>query len=181
MDLRIIKTKKVINESFLELFNNQDFEKITVKDITENAQIGRKTFYLHYLDKYDLLDSIVDKKFEELNVICESKKALGLEEGTKIWLDYFENNKYFFNKLFKNQNANHYKKHLQMFIVDELRYKVNQEYILKKQLDYELFLQFFASGIIELITIFLTDENCQKENIEFQLVHLIKIFTSYSI
>lgn len=181
MDLRIIKTRKIINKSFLELFNNQYFEKITVKDITENAQIGRKTFYLHYLDKYDLLDSIVGKKFEELNVICESKKELGLEEGTKIWFDYFENNKSFFNKLFKIQHANHYKKQLQMFIVNELDYKVNQEYILKKKLDYELFLQFFASGIIELINIFLTDENCQKENIELQVVHLIKIFTSYSI
>ena len=66
MDLRIVKTRKAINDSFYELFEQKDFDKITVKDITEHAQIGRKTFYLHYIDKYDLLGRIVDKKFEAL-------------------------------------------------------------------------------------------------------------------
>lgn len=33
--------------------------------------INKKTFYLHYLDKYHLLDTIVNKKLEELEEICE--------------------------------------------------------------------------------------------------------------
>lgn len=177
MDLRIVKTRKIINESFLELFNTTGFDNITVKDITDNAQIGRKTFYLHYLDKFDLLDSIVDKKFKELEDICESKKELGLKEGTKIWFDYFEDNKSFFNQLFNIQTANQYKKQLQSFIVNELKYKVDTTHITNNQSDYELFLQFFASGIIELITIFLTSDHFKKEDIEFQVVYLTEMFT----
>lgn len=178
MDLRIVKTRKLINESFLELFNTTGFDNITVKDIADYAQIGRKTFYLHYLDKFDLLDSIVDKKLKELEEICESKKELGLKEGTTIWFDYFEDNRSFFNQLFNIQNANQYKKQLQRFIVNELKYKIDTTHITNNPTNYELFLQFFASGIIELITIFLTDNHFQKEDIEFQVVYLIEMFTN---
>ena len=48
MDKRVIKTKKAIIDSMLELILQYDFNKITVKMITDKANIGRKTFYLHY-------------------------------------------------------------------------------------------------------------------------------------
>ncbi|KTT83198.1 transcriptional regulator [Mammaliicoccus sciuri] len=177
MDLRIVKTRKIINENFLELFNTTGFDNITVKNITDKAQIGRKTFYLHYLDKFDLLDSIVDKKLKELEDICKSKTELGLKEGTRIWFDYFEDNKSFFNQLFNIQTANQYKKQLQIFIVNELKYKVDTTHTPYNQSNHELSLHFFASGIIELITIFLTDNSFKKEDIEFQVVYLMEMFT----
>ncbi|MCU5746785.1 TetR/AcrR family transcriptional regulator [Staphylococcus sp. SQ8-PEA] len=180
MDLRVVKTRQIINDSFFELFNTIGFDNITVKNITDKAQIGRKTFYLHYMDKFDLLDSIVDKKFKELEDICEAKKELGLKEGTKIWFDYFEKNKSFFNRLFNIQIANQYKKKLQLFIANELKKKEELEHLTKTQPDYELFIQFFASGVIELINIFLTKKESQKEHIVSQLVYLMELFTERS-
>ena len=41
-------TRKVIKESFLELLETKSFEQITVKEITELADINRATFYAHY-------------------------------------------------------------------------------------------------------------------------------------
>jgi len=41
---------------FIEIASKKSFNKISVKDITEVAHISRGTFYLHYLDKFDLLD-----------------------------------------------------------------------------------------------------------------------------
>nr|WP_249923534.1 TetR family transcriptional regulator [Paenibacillus odorifer] len=67
------------------------FDKITVKAITEKADISRKTFYLHYVDKYNLLDTIVNKQLEELGVICEQKKEKGFIEGTVIWFNILRN------------------------------------------------------------------------------------------
>ena len=48
MDKRIEKTKRAIKDALLSLILEYDFNKITVKMITEKANIGRKTFYLHY-------------------------------------------------------------------------------------------------------------------------------------
>ena len=41
MDKRVIKTKKAIIDSMLELILQYDFNKITVKMITDKANIGR--------------------------------------------------------------------------------------------------------------------------------------------
>ena len=47
-DLRVIKTKKLIRKSFVELSKKINYQKISVKDLCDNAMINRNTFYLHY-------------------------------------------------------------------------------------------------------------------------------------
>lgn len=79
----------------MEMLLKAGFDAVTVKDITERANISRKTFYLHYVDKYDLLNSIVSKHMEELTEICEGKKEKGSIKGTVIGFRYFEKHKRF--------------------------------------------------------------------------------------
>jgi len=45
----------MIKDAFLELMGTIGFSKITVENITKKAFIGRNTFYLHYMDKFDIL------------------------------------------------------------------------------------------------------------------------------
>ena len=71
------------------------FDAITVKAITQKADISRKTFYLHYSDKFDLLNAIVDKQVEELTAVCERKREMGCTEGTVLWFRYFQQRKAF--------------------------------------------------------------------------------------
>lgn len=61
-DLRALKTLHAIETSFLNLLENKKFKNITINDISENAIINRSTFYLHYTDKYQLLDQLVDRQ-----------------------------------------------------------------------------------------------------------------------
>lgn len=60
------KTKQLIQMSFMQILENKSFELITIGDITKTAQINRGTFYLHYKDKYDLLDQIEKLLFADL-------------------------------------------------------------------------------------------------------------------
>lgn len=59
------KTKSLIQQSFLQILSNKPFESITVGDITKKAGINRGTFYLHYKDKYDLLERIEEQLFTD--------------------------------------------------------------------------------------------------------------------
>lgn len=59
-DLRIRRTRKLLQEALIELTVEKGFAAITVRDITERAMVNRSTFYRHYLDKYDLLDQYMD-------------------------------------------------------------------------------------------------------------------------
>lgn len=58
MDIRIEKTKSAITNTFLELRSKKALEKITIKELCEQARINKSTFYSHYKDIYDLSDQL---------------------------------------------------------------------------------------------------------------------------
>lgn len=67
-DLRVVRTKTMIKQAFLELMDEQGFEAVTVKALTERAGINRGTFYSHYVDKYDLMEKSIEAIFHEAEV-----------------------------------------------------------------------------------------------------------------
>jgi AcrR family transcriptional regulator len=54
-DRRVDRTRKALQEALIDLIREKSYDQITVEEITEHANIGRTTFYLHYKDKEDLL------------------------------------------------------------------------------------------------------------------------------
>lgn len=60
------KTKELIQTSFIYILEEKPFESITIGDITKQAKINRGTFYLHYKDKYDLLNQMEQQLFADL-------------------------------------------------------------------------------------------------------------------
>lgn len=62
-DLRVRRTRKLLQEALIELTVEKGFAAITVRDISERAMVNRSTFYRHYLDKYDLLDQYMDEVY----------------------------------------------------------------------------------------------------------------------
>ena len=65
-DIRVRRTKKLLRHGVAELGKTKSVHKITVKELTDLVEINRGTFYLHYKDVYDLVDSIEDELCEEL-------------------------------------------------------------------------------------------------------------------
>jgi len=55
LDRRVHRTKNALRNAFQELINEKDYDQVTVEEITDRANLGRTTFYLHYKDKEDLL------------------------------------------------------------------------------------------------------------------------------
>lgn len=65
-DRRVIRTKREIFNSLTQLLEQKSIDEITVKEITDLAGINRGTFYLHYVDKYDLLEKSVNEIIYEM-------------------------------------------------------------------------------------------------------------------
>lgn len=102
------KNYKITKRHSIGIYRNVNyrwFRRNYSKNITEKANIGRKTFYLHYLDKYNLLDKIVDDHLDQLKEICYEKQNKGFIEGTIIWFEYFKEHKPFFAALFKSNST----------------------------------------------------------------------------
>lgn len=60
-DLRVVKTKRAIKEAFLSLITEKPVQKITVTELSSKAEISKGTFYLHYVDIFNLYNELVDE------------------------------------------------------------------------------------------------------------------------
>jgi AcrR family transcriptional regulator len=69
-DLRVRRTRKLLQKALLDAASEKGFAHVTVRDITERAMVNRATFYRHYEDKYDLLGHYM----EELSEMIDSEE-----------------------------------------------------------------------------------------------------------
>ena len=99
-----IITKKRIAKAFKQLLEEMEFDKISIVDIMELAQIRRQTFYNHFLDKYQLLDWIFENDLKER--VADNLDFISGRQLLKELFFYFEEECDFYVKLFdiKGQN-----------------------------------------------------------------------------
>lgn len=81
--------KKHIAVSFKSLIQTSSFKKITVKELCEEANISRRSFYYHFSDKYDLMKWIYQSEIKEFDIL--HPKPLFNEY---IWNRYYVNCQY---------------------------------------------------------------------------------------
>ena len=113
-DRRIKKSKDAIQNSFFGLLKEKSLNKITVAEICRTANVGRGTFYLHYMDVYDLYDKIESKLYAGLYQLFEDafpstdiENSRRLSEGLT---SYIEQHKELFLLLIRADNSYSLKK-----------------------------------------------------------------------
>ena len=67
VDRRIQRTRRLLQDALITLILEKGYDKITVQDIIDEANVGRSTFYAHYLDKDDLMASSLELLRAELH------------------------------------------------------------------------------------------------------------------
>lgn len=75
IDRRVNRTRRELRRSLMALVVEKGYDSVTIEDITERAELGRTTFYLHYRDKEELLlesidtiaDELTEKIYKEIN------------------------------------------------------------------------------------------------------------------
>src|SRR6476659_8544418 len=58
-DRRVARSRRALTEALTDLIRDRGYEAVTVQDVIDRADVGRSTFYAHYLDKDDLLMAIL--------------------------------------------------------------------------------------------------------------------------
>jgi AcrR family transcriptional regulator len=58
-DRRIARSRRALKEALTDLILERGYEEVTVQDVIDRADVGRSTFYAHFLDKDDLLMAIL--------------------------------------------------------------------------------------------------------------------------
>lgn len=87
-DRRIRKTKKQLRQGLAKLMSNKSINEITVKELVEEVDINRSTFYLHYADIYDMLEKIENELMEEImSIIAFNDENLKDKEDSYPFLE----------------------------------------------------------------------------------------------
>lgn len=86
-DRRVRRTKALLQRGLIRLMSEKDIKDISVRELSDLADINRGTFYLHYNDVYDMLAQLEDELFCEFHSILDrtlNPKSGVLSHGTAI-------------------------------------------------------------------------------------------------
>lgn len=148
VDRRIAKSQSAIKNALTELMSEKNFDDITIQDIADRADVNRGTIYLHYTDKYDLLDKMIEEHIDNLRELCKSASELTFQEGNYVWYEYFERNYLFFSTMLASKGAPYFRSRFLDLVVEEFKPEVNIAGGKNKGLNGEMILQFFGSAVV---------------------------------
>ena len=95
-DRRSQRTYHLVTTALLALLAEKRYEAITVQDILERANIGRSTFYTHYFDKEDVLQSIAEQMLETFGQqFSQRNVGQGIVPGLELFQHVQQNHQYF--------------------------------------------------------------------------------------
>ncbi|UQZ36947.1 TetR family transcriptional regulator [Paenibacillus sp. PK3_47] len=151
VDRRILKSQEAIKKAFIELMAEKSFDQITIQDISDRANVGRRTIYDHYLDKFDLLDKLIAEHINELRMLCRAAADLSFAEGNLMWCKYFETNYPFFSTLLASKGALAFRSQFLAFVIDELEGDVKVDEGINQGMRKDIILKFFGAAIVETI------------------------------
>lgn len=121
-DNRRANTKKAIQEAMVILLKTESFDDITTIKIAKEAGISRSSFYTHYKDKFELIDSCQQTLFNQVEYIFEK------HEGNKeqAFLEIFEFLKR--ERLLSALISANGTREFQAFIVNKVRIFINTDF-----------------------------------------------------
>ncbi len=151
VDRRILKTQEAVKKAVIELMAEKSFDAITIQDISDKANVSRGTIYLHYMDKYDLLDKLIEAHIEQLRTLCESSSELEFIEATEIWSRYFEEHYAFFSLMLTSKGAPYFRTRFLDYLIDEVKKEVNVAEGKNQGFDQGVIIQFVASALVGLV------------------------------
>jgi AcrR family transcriptional regulator len=165
-DRRVRKTQQAIKSAFLELLNHETFEKLTVQQLVNKADINRGTFYHYYLDKYDLLEQLENEMIDELQGFIDKQydkekdnTSNNIVKNIMIYLiEHIEKNRNFYYIAFRLGKASMIQEKLYMLIYNHLSiYKSTNDTI--EDMPFSYYMSYVSGAGISLIKHWVQDSN----------------------
>ncbi|MBQ6794878.1 MAG: TetR family transcriptional regulator C-terminal domain-containing protein [Clostridia bacterium] len=147
---RVTMTKTLLKESLLELLKEKPLPKITIKEICENADVNRSTFYLHYVDQFALCDEIENDSVEKINT-CLAKVSIkgNRVEGLTEFLHYMKSNGELFKILMRPDFNNSFRVRFSEVAVKRLAQLDYHDNVSEEDKDY--IFRFMFMGVLGML------------------------------
>ena len=160
-DRQIQRTQQFLLNALIDLIVEKGYEKITVQDIIDRANVGRTTFYSHFQDKQDLLLS----GFEKLDDVFENFRSESSPEKS-VWdfslalFRHAQEQRQAFKALFGKQAGTVMLSHFQQAMIAYLKEGFQATFPKKKQpVPLDVFVHYLFSAFLGLLTWWLDNDS----------------------
>ncbi|SEG58606.1 TetR/AcrR family transcriptional regulator [Paenibacillus sp. UNC499MF] len=155
VDRRILKTQEALKKAVIELMTEKNFDDITIQDIADRANINRGTLYLHYQDKYDLLDKLIETHLNELGEMDKWACEMDWSEALVPYFEYFEKNFLFFSTMLASKDAkgapSSFRTRLLASFVEGFRGEIDRESGRNTEISEDIMLQYAGTAYVGVI------------------------------
>lgn len=136
-------TKQVFAKALKELMQEKSFEKISINDICTRCKMNRKSFYYHFIDKYDLVNWIFDTEF-----IAMIQSVMHEDSWTVIYTicNLLYENRVFYKKALQIQGQNSFQEHFQEMMFSVISGRVEELSGIDKESVFQI--NFFTDAIV---------------------------------
>ena len=154
-DRRIKRTKMLLQNALVDLMLEKAVGKISVKELTQKADVNRSTFYLHYLDIYDMLEQMenefvetIQGFFHDFFTPLPTSMPLTLFVNISEWL---EQDKEYYVKLLRGSASGYIFEELESRIRDEFLTLLYLIFLDEESLDLRTRVNFTVSGTVGVL------------------------------
>jgi AcrR family transcriptional regulator len=175
-------TRMVIRDSLIELMKRRSITDITIKEICGLADVSRPTFYTHYRDQYDLLQSVEDEVavYFDNNIFADKVKKNGKREITQMIeniLQYIENNSNSIQVLLSENGDIGFQKKIFHRLVTHIQYMIkNHSGRISDEVKSECYSIYTVHGIIALVHHWLKNSmKIPRHELAEMLVELMRV------
>lgn len=188
IDRRVARTRRALQDSLIQLILKQGYDSVTIEDITNQADLGRTTFYLHFKDKEDLFMQAIDticedflEQHENLITLAQTPETdlqkLQINLDKRIIYHIFahaQSNADLYKVMLRGEGSAKASQRITNIIKNETIKRMQHIPNLKCKVPVEVFAMTFAGTLTELVTWWL-EEN-QPYTIEEMVVYFQQMF-----
>ena len=157
VDRRVSRTKSMVLDAFLDLIIEKGYEKTTVQDIIDRANIGRSTFYLHFTDKEHLLECNIDQLQTFLLEQSHNEMPASSHEPHRFgfslaMLEHAQSHIRLYKAIVRKQDGSTVIYHMHNMIVDLVSDEIGRIQTMSKQIPNETVIDFVANTFMLILT-----------------------------
>ncbi len=187
-DRRIVRTRRALQAALIQLILEKGYDAVTIEEITDRADLGRTTFYLHFKDKEELFMHAIDticedflEKHKNLLTMIDNRDRdfdhpqLNLDERILYHIfAHARDNADLYRVMLRGEGSAKASRRFSEVIQQETIKRLRNAEELQSKVPLEVFAVFFSGTLIELVTWWL--EHDQPFNIEEMVVYFQQLF-----
>lgn len=165
-EVQSLKTKQRLSASLKKYMQKKPLSRITIRDIIEDCDVNRNTFYYHFVDIYDLLKWTLDQ--EAIGVVKNIDVNSNPEDAIRFAIDYVRTNSFLLKCALDSMGRESLKRFLYkdfheiISSIIESSIKTNS---IKHNFEFENFLcEFYTEAMAGLLVNLFTSETSENED-----------------